>query len=173
MRERRSKRNDLAIDLTSLLDVIFIILLVVLCSQQITKLQYEKREQTVAEKVQETEAEYELYKDQLDTGDNLNQYVFAVSVYSNYNPDLITVRTIYILKEGQEIEHYDLNGNDTVGALDKFKNDLSKYIQDNSNNQPVILSLNEKDEKILYRDEKAILEIFDELKKEYSNIYIK
>lgn len=172
MRRKRRRNNDLVIDLTSLLDVIFILLLVILCAEQIAKEEYVDREQAAAEKVQEAEAAKELYNDQIEFSDSINQYVCAISVYSDYNPDQITVRKVRVLKEAQEIESFDLIGADTKEAYEAFTECLTKYITDNAE-QPVILSLNEGDEKILYRDEKAILKIFQQLSDDYENVYIK
>lgn len=172
MRRRRKRNNDLVIDLTSLLDVIFILLLVILCGEQIAKEEYFSQERAAAEKVQEAEAAKELYDDQMELSDNINKYVCAISVYSDYNPDQITVRKVRVLKEEQEIESFDLIGADTKGAYAAFTNCLTEYITDNAE-QPVILSLNEGDEKILYRDEKAILQIFEQLSDDYENVYIK
>ena len=172
MRRRRNKRDDLMIDLTSLLDVIFIILLVVMCSQQLTKWDYESREQEATETVRDAEAIAELYQDQMETQDNLNEYVVKLSVYSDFNPEQITVRKVRILKELQAIETIDLIGAETADAFGRLEENLVAYIQENSD-KPVILSLNEGDEKILYRDEKTILAIFEKLSEEYTNVYIK
>lgn len=172
MRRRRNKKDDLMIDLTSLLDVIFIILLVVMCSQQLTKWDYEGREQEATETVRDAEAIAELYRDQMETHDNLNEYVVKLSVYADFNPEQITVRKVRILKELQAIETIDLIGAETADAFARLEEKLAAYIQENSD-KPVILSLNEGDEKILYRDEKTILAIFEKLSEEYTNVYIK
>lgn len=172
MRRRHNKRDDLIIDLTSLLDVIFIILLVVMCSQQLTKWDYESQEQTAIEKIRDAEATAELYKDQMETHDKLNEYVVKLSVYADFNPDQVTVRKVRILKELQAIETIDLIGADTAKAFEDLEKSLVSYIQENSD-KPVILSLNEGDEKLLYRDEKTILAIFEKLSEEYTNVYIK
>lgn len=172
MRRRRNKRDDLIIDLTSLLDVIFIILLVVMCSQQLTKWDYESQEQIAAEKIRDAEAKSELYQDQMETHDKLNEYVLKLSVYSDFNPEQITVRKVRILKELEAIQTIDLIGADTADAFAKLEKSLADYIAENSD-KPVILSLNEGDEKILYRDEKAILAIFEKLSESYTNVYIK
>lgn len=169
---RRKKNNDLVIDLTSLLDVIFILLLVILCGEQLAKQEYITKEQQASEVVQEAEAAKGLYEDQMELSDNINNYVCAISVYSDYNPDQITVRKVRILKENEEIESYDLIGADTKEAYEAFAKRLAEYVEASAE-QPVILSLNEGDEKILYRDEKAILQIFEQLSDEYENVYIK
>ena len=54
----------------------------------------------------------------------------------------------------------------------EFRVYLKDYIEQNPE-KPVILSLNEGDEKILYRDEKMIKKIFEELSETYKNVYIK
>ena len=172
MRRRRNRKDDLMIDLTSLLDVIFIILLVVMCSQQLTKWDYESREQEATETVRDAEAIAQLYQDQMETQDNLNEYVVKLSVYADFNPAQVTVRKVRILKELQAVETIDLIGAETADAFARLEENLVAYIQENSD-KPVILSLNEGDEKILYRDEKAILAIFEKLSQEYTNVYIK
>ena len=91
MRRRRNNKSDLMIDLTSLLDVIFIILLVVMCSQQLTKWDYESREQKATETVRDAEAIAQLYQDQMETHDKLNEYVVKLSVYADFNPAQVTV----------------------------------------------------------------------------------
>lgn len=49
---------------------------------------------------------------------------------------------------------------------------LKEYIDANAG-KPIILSLNENDERILYRDEKAIQNIFHRLKDYSEDVYIK
>ena len=176
MKRRHRAKSDIVIDLTSLLDVVFIVLLVVICRQHIlTGSQQEKMEDVVKD-VEAREAlaqeKYELYMDQLETADQLNQYVWAVSVYSSYNDDKLTERRISMLREGQEIEGFELRGENVSGVLEAFRKALESYITEHAE-QPVILSLNENDEDILYRDEKAINRIFSELASEYDNVYIK
>lgn len=170
-RKRGSSRSDIIIDLTSLLDVIFIILLVVLCGQQ-----YQGQEltdgQAAAKQAQEkAEAAYQLYTDQQEMADSLNQLVCTVSVMVPYEED-VTVRTIMILKEGSDTQEISLKGHDTQTEFAEFQASLADYIQKNKN-KPVILSLNENDEYILYRDEMMVNEIFAELAGEYENVYIK
>lgn len=179
MKRRHRAKSDILIDLTSLLDVIFIILLVVIFRQQsLTEKQLSQAEnanavmEDASALADEANAKYELYMDQLETADQLNQYVWAVSVYASYSSDNVTERHIRILREGEEIETFDLRGTNVQDALVQFRDTLENYVKEHSD-QPVILSLNEKDEKILYRDEKEIRKIFDYLSEEYGNVFIK
>lgn len=173
MRKKRKNTNkDILIDLTSLLDVIFIVLLVVVCGQgSLSEGLLEKQKEAENAK-QQAETVYELYSDQLEMADSLNQYVWAVSVIVPYDENEITKRQIMVLKEGKEIECIDLIGNDVRDARETFKECLAQFIQVQEE-KPVILSLNENDDNILYRDEVMVHEVFMELSAEFSNVYIK
>ena len=106
------------IDLTSLLDVIFIILLIVMWGQNTVETNLKQAQaETEAAKTQ-TEEERKLYEQQLEISDNINQYVFAVSVVVPYDKEDVTHRTIQILKEGEEIEVF-------IKSLDKEKQKIS------------------------------------------------
>ena len=171
-RKRRSSGNDIIIDLTSLLDVIFIVLLVVLCGQGSLNEGLLEKQKEVENAKQQAEMAYELYSDQLEMADSLNQYVWAISVIVPYDEEEITKRQIVILKEGMEIEHFELIGNDVGRAREAFKESLLEFIREHKE-KPVILSLNEKDDNILYRDEVMVNEVFMELSEEFDNVYMK
>ena len=171
-RRRNSAKGDIIIDLTSLLDVVFILLLVILCGQsRMSESLSEAEKRAEAMKVQ-AEAEYKLYQNQLETADGLNQLVCVVSVVVPYDEDEITQRQIQVLREGEEIETFDLIGNNVTRSVAAFRESLVQFIRVNQE-RPVILSLNEEDDYILYRDEVMVKEIFDELAEEYGNVYIK
>ena len=173
MRRKRNRfKSDVMIDLTSLLDVIFIILLVVLCGQSSMKENLTQLQADAKGTQAQAEQEYKLYKEQIEIADSLNQYVWAVSIMVPYDENDVTKRQIRFLKEGQEIEIIDLIGNDVTSAIETFKKSLTKYIQEHED-RPVILSLNEDDDYILYRDEIMVNEVFLELANKFSNVYIK
>ncbi len=175
-RYKRNKKNDIIIDLTSLLDVIFIVLLVVMAGQFTASKNQENvlaDQQTEAEsKIEEAENMIAVYEDMIDTMDNVNKYVVAVSIAAPYNKDELHKREIKLLAEGNELKSFPLVGSETEEAFSEFRETLEGFIKSNSDS-PVILSLNDDDNKILYRDEKAITEILNELSGEYSNVYIK
>ena len=173
-KKRRNARNGVLIDLTSLLDVIFILLLVVICSYH-----YEKQknvqdaalaQESLSAAMADAEANSQAYADMIETQNNLQNYVWAASIVVPYEPDEITIRHIKVLTEDTEIISIDLVGNDVAGNVKEFKDSLTDYINRHPD-RPVILSLNENDDKILYRDEKAVNEILDELTRTYSNVY--
>ena len=171
-RKRKGAGSDVLIDLTSLLDVIFIILLVVMWGQNQVEGNL-KQSQAEAEYAKaQTEAEYRLYEQQIETADNLNQYVWAVSVVVPYDKEDVTQREIIMLKEGEIIERFELVGNNVKASVEAFEKSLKKYIEANAD-RPVILSLNENDDTILYRDEVMVTELFLKLTGEYSNVYVR
>ncbi len=163
MRRRNRTRDDIIIDLTSLLDVIFIVLLIVVCDQRTMGAQEEASKKAY-------DIQRAMYEDMVETSGSYNLFV---SVYSKYDEDNPVSRVIYVQKKGEEEAGatFELDGNDVKGEMDEFKDYLAAYIEDNPG-KPVVLSLNENDDDILYRDEKAILEIFDELN-ENPDVYIK
>ena len=171
-RTRRSSRGDVIIDLTSLLDVIFIILLIVMWGQNSAELRLKETQAATEQAMALTEEEQQLYEQQLEIADNINSYVWAVSVVVPYDKEDVTKRTIRILREGEEIQSFELAGNNVSASVEAFKNSLVQYIEKNKD-KPVILSLNENDDNILYRDEVMVTELFFELTKQYSNVYIR
>ena len=171
-RKRRGSRGDVLIDLTSLLDVIFIILLIVMWGQNTVETNLNQARADVEEMMQQTKAEQMLYEQQLEVAENINSYVFAVSVVVPYDKTDVTQRTIQILKEGKEMESFELAGNNVTASAEAFHKSLVTYIEANKD-RLVILSLNEQDDNILYRDEIMVTEIFNELTKEYANVYIR
>lgn len=176
MQRNRRIKNGVLIDLTSLLDVIFILLLIVFIgysnAEMVNKDKLETSIEAAADAEADADARASAYSDMEDTQNNLQQYVWAASIVATYNEEEITNREIKVLVEGAEIESFQLVGNDVSESFLNFKNYLADYIIHHQN-QPVILSLNENDDRILYRDEKEIKEIIEELSASYDNVYIK
>lgn len=171
-RIRKGSKRDVMIDLTSLLDVMFIILLVALWGQQ-NKEEDLRNMQAEAEHARvKAEAEYKLYEQQIEIADAVNRFVRTASVVVPYEENDVTRRTIQVLKEGEEIESFILVGNNVEAAVADFKNCLIRYVEANKD-KPVIFSLNDNDSNILYRDEVMVTEIFIGLAKEYNNVFIR
>lgn len=169
MKRKNRSKGDILIDLTSLLDVIFIILLVVICNQRTLVDRLEQQNKEVADVKSEAEASKYLYDEQIEMANSYNIYI---SVYSNFDENNPVSREIHVLKNGENIQDFELNGNNVQEALDEFEAYLMGIISENPN-KPVVLSLNENDDTILYRDEKAIKGIYDKLKAEYADVYLK
>ncbi len=170
MKRRRNKSNIL-IDLTSLLDVVFIVLLVVMCQLQETKNTSAAKEESIQQQENDFNELKKLYSDQLESLGSVSDYISYITVNAQYDEDLIT-RHITILnsdKQSEIPEIPQLKGLRVSDGYDELKEYLSTYVAENPE-RVVVLSFNENDEDILYRDEKAIKEIFTQLSGEYPNI---
>ncbi|SEM18561.1 hypothetical protein SAMN04487770_12811 [Butyrivibrio sp. ob235] len=170
MKRRRNKSNIL-IDLTSLLDVVFIILLVVMCQLQETKNTYAAKEESIQQQENDFNELKKLYSDQIESLGSVSDYISYITVNAQYDEDLVT-RHITILnsdKQSEIPEIPQLKGLRVSDGYDELNKYLSTYVAENPE-RVVVLSFNEDDEDILYRDEKAIKEIFTQLSSEYPNI---
>lgn len=173
MRRKRKRNGDVIIDLTSLLDVIFIVLLVVICYASSLSSNYLEQEDIASNKIEEAENAKNVYDDMKAEGDSLVDFVGIIVVRIPPKENDYTKRTIYVLENGEdELVEYQLEGNNTSNQFNEFKSYIGKYIEEHDG-RPVIISLNDNDEDILYRDEKIVLAMIDELKLEYNNIYSK
>lgn len=169
---RRNHKSDILIDLTSLLDVVFILLLVVLCSQKTLYTNLQNDQVEAQSVLAEANKQKELYADLIDTEMNITQYVASVSISAPYDENTITQREIRVVFEGDEMKSFPLNGNSVGEAMNQFKEYLWQKISGNKE-IPVIISFNAGSDRILYRDELAIKEILSDLAKETNNLYFK
>ncbi|MBO5552362.1 MAG: hypothetical protein J5966_10435 [Lachnospiraceae bacterium] len=172
MGKNRKNKADVLIDVTSLLDVVFIILLIVIT--QISGMQTSAglREEEAAEAIKEAETQQKIYRDQIDSQKNVDQYVEFISVVSTYDPDILTERSISVHFPAEDsVRELVLKGEAVDDVYGEFSQLLREHIADNPE-KLIVLSLNENDEDILYRDEKRIQGIFTDLLT-YSNVRIK
>ena len=170
----------LIVDLTPLLDVIFIVLIVVLAGQDNYSTQadvkYAEAEKYVSEvnaEMEEIDAENSVLKEQMSAYSEINDYVNVVTVYAAYDPEYRKHRTIYVKLNNEETKSIDLNAVNSSLAWAECR----KYIEDiikKDDSLHMILSVNtNSDDKMLYRDEIAINEMFSELMDNYNNLSIR
>lgn len=175
MRRNKRVQNGAVIDLTSLLDVIFIILLAVMVGQKTSGIEKEQelefRKTENQQKQDELDEKISHYDNLIETEGNAGKWVWIVSISVPYETD-IHKRTISVMSEDKKLNTFALVGSDTEEAYDDFREYLEEQIKENSDS-PVILALNPDNGDILYRDEKRVTEILFELSKEYKNVSIK
>ena len=170
----------LLIDLTPLLDVIFIVLIVVLAGQDNYSTEadrkYAEAEKYVKEvnaEMEEIDAENSVLKEQMSTYSSLNEYFNVVTVYAAYSQENRKLRTIYIKVNTDEPITINLNPSNVSSAWSECR----KYIEDKIKEDlslPMILSINtNSDEKMLYRDEESIHSMFMDLMNNYKNLTIR
>jgi len=161
---RKKSVGNILIDLTSLLDVIFIVLLVVICRLQTMDESAAKKEGMEQTMMNEAQSSQKLYKDQMESISAVSEYVVLISINAHYDSDVIT-RHIEVLDSSVDTQMHEiaqLKGTNVEEGL----NALRTYLQDAVKNNPektMIISLNEGDEDILYRDENSINKIIDEM----------
>ena len=172
--------GQLLIDLTPLLDVIFIVLIVVLVGRDSYNAEADKKyadaEQYVSEadaKVAEMEAKNATYTEQMKAYGEISEYVYLITVYAGYNPANRKFRTIYLMINSDEPKQINLNPSTETDAWAECRTIIEGVIQKNENAQAVLSVSTENSEKMLYRDEEAIYSIFRDLMKKYSNITIR
>ena len=188
MNRRFRNRTNTNIDLTSLLDVIFILLMVVMVSQKVT--QQQKYEQEVAkveaaaagmenaaaeaEKLKDAAADSkameQIYKEQLEAAQSVFDDVMIATVYVDYVPSDIKNRTIRLLINNETVTEIKVTPAEAGAAFLKFEDMLSQRIGEDPE-KPFILTLDET--QILYRDEKSVRKIINRLSAKYENLYIK
>ena len=183
MRKKHS-RTDFVIDLTSLLDVIFIVLLIVMCGQKLlsddTKEAAAKAEEMIEaadESLRESDALQEYYRRHTEAFENTEKYVRFVDVVAYFDSSTrISDRTVIIsagIDDGTELVKIPVtaaNEQEGYAQLQKYLTGIIEEATDGVS-VPVILSLNRGDESILYRDETAISNIFEYLASQYDNVF--
>ena len=176
MKNRLSGKLNNTVELTSLLDVIFIVLMIVICNQQINMTQKEEAAQIVMEQAEDAladaEAEKELFAQHNDTYAQINDQMEVITVYVDYKPSDIKNREIRILAGESELPMITLSPSNSKEAYDKFEAELEKEISEAEKaDKPVIISIDTT--QILYRDEKAVEEIVGRLFDSHGNLYYK
>ena len=178
----RSKTvKDLIIDLTPLLDVIFIILLIVLANGDVYS-------QSAASLMTEAEAEslnaqqimndadlmVNTYQTHLEAYKEIDDYFSIITVSAGYDIRNRRNRTVRVKINDSDEMVYELNpSNAKNGEWTKIRKFIEERVAAEPD-LPVILALNMKNEdKMLYRDEEDIRRIFDDLKAEYPNVTIR
>lgn len=182
-------KRDIAIDLTSLLDVIFIVLLIVMCNQKFeTKEAVQQADQMMQQaqemmQEQQSEADFQAaWNQHFEQYENVDEIMLFINVRASYEKYNIQNRTILVLtgigNGTQEPWKAEFNQTGASAAYQQLKEHLKKVTEEYIGSQegvtrPVIIALNREDEDILYRDEVAIDEILKELAAGNEMIYLR
>lgn len=175
-------QNSIDIDLTSMLDVIFIILMVVMCNVTLGQTKAEEiREQleTAQSELDEVQADLETYEQLVDTESNIESEVAIISLHADYDINDPTTRSVRLLRrvdrDGNEKEAEFTAvtltpSNDGKDAgFEEIRSSLETFLNANSE-IPVLLRID--DEQILYRDWMTLNEILGELQTEHRNLFV-
>ncbi len=178
MKKSKFNKNSIDLDLTALLDVIFILLMVVMCYQvSAVKSGVETAEQKVAEAEaakEDAEADVSVLSAQLEAMEEVESKVAFMSVYVGYNPSNITTRYIRFVRSNQEesqevIQEISITPETEEAAYQEFASEFQAFMEANAG-KPVLLSLD--DSKILYRDHERMSDLISELEGQYTNLFM-
>ncbi|MBO4414566.1 MAG: hypothetical protein J5824_01125 [Lachnospiraceae bacterium] len=184
-KKSRSKTvRELIIDLTPLLDVIFIILLIVLATGDVYSQSAEgmmadaQEESRNAQQIRDdAEQKVAAYQTQIEAYESIDDYFSIITVSAGYDIRNRRNRTIRIKINDNDDKIYELNPSNTKDRTNGEWAKIKAFIEERiaaDPDLPVILALNMKNEdKMLYRDQEEILLIFDDLRTKYSNVTIK
>ncbi len=169
MRRHRNRNGEnVLLDLTPLLDVVFIILFVMFCN-------YKSASAKSADYASEAETSKKLYDQAAETiGSQL-----VISVTVPFDEDSVETRHIEMLVKGvnndEPDEFCELKGSDVEEGWNAFAAHLDELAAeyDGEDAMPVIIGFNEGDEDILYRDEKKMQEVLTDLAQKHGNVYLK
>lgn len=161
MKRRRQNKADLIIDLTALLDVIFIILFAVMIQ---------------VSQIGVTSDDDSFVPDASDNNDyvnnHLNKYVCAITSYCVFDKTDKRERKLVVTVDKNQVgTPIHLSKNNTQQQFEDYKSLLIKTINSKTDESDsmILLTLNYNDEKILYRDECEISKIFKEIKDEFKD----
>ena len=164
---REHLHNNILLDLTPLLDVIFIILLIFVSQTIQLKKTSAGEAQRLQDEYKEAKKEYDLRNEMID---DYYTFVTVISTYDEENPENREIRISRDPNEADQI--ITLNGSDVEQEYSEFEEYLKGYI-DPGREAPIVFSLNQGDERILYRDENRIREIVEKLQNSNNNVYFK
>ena len=163
---RHKRKSGLDIDLTPLLDVIFIVLMVVMCNRSLG----ENKE--IAELTKENDqlkAENNVLKDQIYTEETKDDLVSYVVLYANYEAGNPKTRHVWLAHgDDKEIEDITITPETEEEKFNEFKEKLEEYVKERSD-KPVLIVLDES--RILYRDQQRLDGVLNELDHDNPNLY--
>ena len=170
----------LLIDLTPLLDVVFIVLIVILAGQDNYSTEADRKfaeaEKYVSEvntEMEKVEIENGVLSEQMAAYSSINEYFNIVTVYAAYSPENRKYRTIYVKINIDDPITINLNPSNVSASWMECRGYIEEIIKKDES-LPMILSLDiSSNDKMLYRDENSIREMFGTLQDRYKNITIR
>ncbi len=174
-RRKTFDKINIALDLTSLLDVIFIVLMVVMCSSHNNVNEMAE----VQSELEEARSTIEMYEAHEDDIENLSERVVFLTIRADFDAEDPTHRTVKIMT-GDDLkgaEEIDITAEDEDVKYSEIKDKVSSVLAgvtrtdgDVPETIPVWVTLS--DENILYRDWMYFDEMLGELKDSYPNLYV-
>ena len=161
---------SLDIDLTPLLDVIFIVLMVVMCHQSLGTQAAEQKIGQLTTALNKAESKNGLLKKQLETFNNADILVAHVTLHADYDLENPKTRHIkFVFNNNVEFEEITITTETEEKSFTALETNMKAFL-DNKKDKPVLIALNE--DCILYRDQVKLFQMLTELENQYKNLYI-
>ena len=171
MKKNNRDKERIELDLTSLLDVIFIILMVVMCQQLLQTGKDALKAEEAQEQRIEAEETAKIYETRLNDIENLEDTVTFVTLYADYeknNPKTRHLKLLY--HENTVIDDIVVTPETEKAVFDAFAIRLKDYVGEHDGTI-ILLTLNEKN--ILYRDHETLMNILTSLSEENKAFFVK
>ena len=188
MKHKLGKKLNTVVELTSLLDVIFIILMIVICNQQINleekghdvEAAYEEAALLTAEAEAalseaedlqaEAEAEKALFEEHREKFEDVSSQMTTVTVIIDYQPSNLRTRTIRLMADADAPETITITPETENDAYTKFEEKLEDLVtQAEASDKPVVISIDMT--RILYRDELRAEEVLSAVYGRHGNLF--
>lgn len=188
MKHRLKNKLNTVVELTSLLDVIFIVLMIVICNQQINleekghdvEAAYEEAALLTAEAEAalseaedlraEAEAEKALFEEHLEKFEDISSQMTTVTVIIDYQPSNLRTRTIRLMADADTPETITITPETENDAYTKFEEKLEDLVtQAEASDKPVVISIDMT--RILYRDELRAEEVLSAVYGRHGNLF--
>lgn len=188
MKHRLKNKLNTVVELTSLLDVIFIVLMIVICNQQINleekghdvEAAYEEVALLTAEAEAalseaedlraEAEAEKALFEEHLEKFEDISSQMTTVTVIIDYQPSNLRTRTIRLMADADTPETITITPETENDAYTKFEEKLEDLVtQAEASDKPVVISIDMA--RILYRDELRAEEVLSAVYGRHGNLF--
>lgn len=155
--------------MTPLLDVIFIVLMVVMCHQTLDSQNAQETIDTLEEKLDDATGKNGIYETQLGAYENANDLVAYVTLYADYettNPKTRNIRLAY--NNDVAFDTITITPTTETESYEKFQEEMEMFLTEKEN-MPVLIVLD--DSHILYRDQQQLAKILQELDDKHDNLY--
>ena len=199
MKHRLKNKLNTVVELTSLLDVIFIVLMIVICNQQIN---LEEKRESVGRMVTEAEAEAEtvlreadairteaeavlleaedaraaaeaerkLFEEHREKFADITNQMMTVTVSIGYQPSNLKTRTIRLIADGGSPETITITPETENDAYTEFEEKLETLVAEAEDaDKPVVIGIDMT--RILYRDEQRAEEVLSLINERHGNLY--
>ena len=188
MKHKLGKKLNTVVELTSLLDVIFIILMIVICNQQINleekghdlEAAYEEAAEAKAEAEvvlseaedlqAEAEAEKRLFEEHREKFEDVMSQMTTVTVIIDYQPSNPKTRTIRLIVDDEKPETITITPETADDGFTKFEEKLEDLVAAaEAEDRPVVISIDMA--RILYRDEMRAEEVLSAVYDRHGNLF--